>query len=244
MKLEWLAYGGRHLHLPDPQSPALRIRGLDIGHPGAASCVLRNVSFDLPMGAILALVGPNGSGKSTLLKTIAGLLRPRAGEIGVFGLKVGACHHRTSYLPQRSEINWDFPVTVERFVLAGRFVHCGWFLRPDRTDYAVVDAVLGELELTAIRKSPISDLSGGQCQRLLVARAVAQGADLLLLDEPLNAVDAPTRSIVGALLTKLQREGKSIIVSTHDIGRHDHPFDGVLALENGSLEAQPYVMAR
>ncbi len=244
MKLEWLAYGGRHLHLPDPAAPALRVRGLDIGHPGASSCVLRNVSFDLPMGAILALVGPNGSGKSTLLKTIAGLLRPRAGEIRVFGLKVGACHHRTSYLPQRSEINWEFPVTVERFVLAGRFVHCGWFLRPEPSDYAVVDAVLEELDLTAIRNSPISDLSGGQSQRLLVARAVAQGSDLLLLDEPLNAVDAQTRAVVGRLLTKLQREGKSMIVSTHDIGRHDHPFDGVLALDNGTLEARPYELVR
>ena len=243
MKVEWLAYGGRHLHAPDPSAPALRVRDLEVGYPGKVPSVLRGVSFDLSVGARLALVGANGSGKSTLLKTIAGLLPSRGGDIGVFGLRVGACHHRTSYLPQREEINWEFPVCVERFVLAGRYVHCGWLLRPDARDHAVVDSVLAELDLDAIRKSPIGDLSGGQRQRVMLARSVAQGADLLLLDEPLNAVDASTRAVVARLLTRLQKEGKSMIVSTHDVGLHDHPFDGLLALENGSLEALPYGMA-
>ncbi len=244
MKLEWLAYGGRHLHAPDPAMPALRVSELAVGYAQASEAVLSRVEFDLRVGAKLALVGANGSGKSTLLKTIAGLLKPRAGAIRVFGLAVGACHHRTSYLPQREEINWSFPVAVERFVLAGRFVHCGWLARPDANDHAVVESTLAELELSAVRRTPIGELSGGQKQRMLLARAVAQGSDLLLLDEPLNAVDASTRAIVARLLARLQREGKSMIVSTHDVGMHDHPFDGVLALEGGTLEVQPYALAR
>lgn len=243
MRVECLAYGGRHLHAPDPAMPALRVRGLEVGYGRAGGAVLTKVAFDLPVGARLALVGPNGSGKSTLLKTIAGLLEPRAGEIRVFGLKVGACHHRTSYLPQREEIVWSFPVSVERFVMAGRYVHCGWLTRPSATDRAVVGATLDELELTPLRHTPIAELSGGQKQRMMLARAVAQGSDLLLLDEPLNAVDAATRAIVARLLARLQAEGKSMIVSTHDVGLHDHPFDGVLALEGGRVEVQPYAVA-
>ncbi len=235
MKLEWLAYGGRHLHAPDPAAPALAVSELSVGYRGHDKPVLSSVSFTLPVGSRLALVGANGSGKSTLLKTIAGLLPIRVGTISVFGLKVRACHHRTSYLPQRDEINWDFPVSVERFVLAGRFVHCGWLTQPDADDHEVVAATLRELDIADIAKTPIGQLSGGQQQRTMLARSLAQGSDLLLLDEPLNAVDSATRALVGALLDRLQREGKSMIVSTHDVGTHDQPFDGVLTLDHGSV---------
>ncbi|MSR69295.1 MAG: ABC transporter ATP-binding protein [Phycisphaerales bacterium] len=233
--MEWLAYGGRHLHAPDPAAPALQVRDLAVGYPGSEKPVLSGVNFTLPIGSRLALVGANGSGKSTLLKTIAGLLPCRSGAIAVFGLKVRACHHRTSYLPQREEISWNFPVTVERFVLGGRYVHCGWLTSPDATDHAVVAETLDQLDITSIAKNPIDQLSGGQQQRVMLARALAQGSDLLLLDEPLNAVDGATRSLVGDVLARLQREGKSMIVSTHDVGTHDQPFDRVLTLEHGRV---------
>ncbi len=235
MKFEWLAYGGRHLHAPDPHAPALQVRDLAVGYRGSEKPVLSGVNFTLPVGSRLALVGANGSGKSTLLKTIAGLLASKSGSIGVFGLKVRACHHRTSYLPQREEISWSFPVSVERFVLGGRYVHCGWLTSADANDHAVVAATLEELDIMSIATNPIDQLSGGQQQRVMLARALAQGSDLLLLDEPLNAVDAATRALVGGVLARLQREGKSMIVSTHDVGVHDQPFDGVLTLENGSV---------
>ncbi|MSQ90724.1 MAG: ABC transporter ATP-binding protein [Phycisphaerales bacterium] len=233
--MECLAYGGRHLHAPDPAAPALRLADVTVGYRGIATPVLSGVSFTLPVGARLALVGPNGSGKSTLLKTIAGLIPCNRGEIGVFGLQVRACHHRTSYLPQREEIQWHFPVTVERFVLGGRFVHCGWLTKPDSADHAVVAATLQELDIVSIAREPIDQLSGGQQQRVMLARALAQGSDLLLLDEPLNAVDAATRTLVGRVLARLQKEGKSMLVSTHDVGTHDQPFDGVLLLEHGTV---------
>ncbi|MDA1261470.1 MAG: ABC transporter ATP-binding protein [Planctomycetota bacterium] len=235
MKAEWLAYGGRHLHAPDPKAPALRVSDLTVGYPGAEMPVLSGVNFTLPIGARLALVGANGSGKSTLLKTIAGLLPIKSGTISVFGLKVRACHHRTSYLPQRNEINWTFPVTVSRFVMAGRYVHCGWLTGLDANDRSVVQETLAQLDLSSIAQRTIGELSGGQQQRVLLARAVVQGSDLLLLDEPLNAVDSASRLLVSQLLDRLQRQGKSMIVSTHDVGIHDQPFDGILALENGTM---------
>ncbi len=235
MKYEWLAYGGRHLHAPDPMAPALRVTDVSVGYPGVQTPVLCGVNFTLPVGSRLALVGANGSGKSTLLKTIAGLLPIKSGTISVFGLKVRACHHRTSYLPQRDEINWRFPVTVSRFVMAGRYVHCGWLTSPDASDHSVVQETLAQLDLSNIALKAIGELSGGQQQRVLLARAVAQGSDLLLLDEPLNAVDSASRILVAQLLDRLQRQGKSMIVSTHDVGIHDQPFDGVLSLEHGAM---------
>jgi len=235
VKREWLAYGGLHLHAPDPAAPALRVVDLNVGYPGSNASVLYKVNFTLPAGSRLALVGPNGSGKSTLLKTIAGLLPIQSGEIAVFGLKVRACHHRTSFLPQREEINWRFPVDVLRFVTAGRYVHCGWLTRPDDHDHAVVRQILEQLDLISIAHKLIGELSGGQQQRVLLARSVAQGSDLLLLDEPLNAVDSASRLLVAQVLDRLQAQGKSMIVSTHDIGTHDHPFDGILSLEHGAL---------
>lgn len=234
MKDSALSYGGRHLHAPDPGAPALTLQAVAAGHPGATP-LLHDVNIVLPVGKRFALVGPNGSGKSTLLKTVAGLLPIRAGSIRVFGLRVGACHHRTSYVPQRQSINWDFPVDVRRFTLAGRFVHTGWLRRPAVECQRVVDDVLASLGLTEIASRPIGELSGGQQQRLLLARAAAQESDLLLLDEPLNAVDAASRLLVGALLDRLQRAGKSMIVSTHDVGTHDLPFDEVLSIEEGRV---------
>ncbi|NBX37426.1 MAG: ABC transporter ATP-binding protein [Planctomycetes bacterium] len=234
MKDTALSYGGRHLHAPDPGAPALALDGVVAGHSGALP-ILQDVSFALPVGKRFALVGPNGSGKSTLLKTVAGLLPVRGGNIRVFGLRVGACHHRTSYVPQRQSINWDFPLDVRRFTLAGRFVHTGWLRRPAVECQRVVDDVLASLGLTEIASRPIGELSGGQQQRLLLARAAAQESDLLLLDEPLNAVDAASRLLVGALLDRLQRAGKSMIVSTHDVGTHDLPFDEVLSIEEGRV---------
>ncbi|MSR43991.1 MAG: ATP-binding cassette domain-containing protein [Phycisphaerales bacterium] len=243
MKFEWLAYGGRHLHAPDPSAHALRLVDVSVGYPGSKDPVLSGVSFTLPVGARLALVGPNGSGKSTLLKSIAGLLPCVGGDIAVFGLKVRACHHRTSYLPQREEIAWQFPVTVQRFVLGGRYVHCGWFAKPDSHDHAVVQETLRELDIVSLQDAPIDQLSGGQQQRVMLARALAQGSDLLLLDEPLNAVDSATRTLVGKVLDRLQKAGKSMIVSTHDVGTHDQPFDGVLILENGSVREMAHAAA-
>ncbi|MFM7480062.1 MAG: metal ABC transporter ATP-binding protein [Planctomycetota bacterium] len=238
MKDTALSYGGRHLHAPDPSAPALALDSVAAGHLGAAP-ILHDVNFTLPVGKRFALVGPNGSGKSTLLKTVAGLLPLCDGNIRVFGLRVGACHHRTSYVPQRQSINWDFPVDVARFTLAGRFVHTGWLRRPSVKCQAVVEGVLASLGLTEIARRPIGELSGGQQQRLLLARAAAQESDLLLLDEPLNAVDAASRVLVGALLDRLQAAGKSMIVSTHDVGMHDLPFDDVLSIEDGTVHGGP-----
>lgn len=216
-------------------TPALALEALSVSYPGAVMPALCEVSLVVPSGVRLALVGANGSGKSTLLKAVAGLLRPDKGSIQIYGLPIGACHHRVAYLPQRGEIDWRFPVSLEHLVLAGRYVHLGWLRRPSRADRDLVAAVLERLGLADLAGRQISQLSGGQQQRALLARALVQEADLLLLDEPLSAVDAQSRRIIADTLAALRREGKTAIVATHHLDRLDEEFDRVVTLEDGRL---------
>ena len=233
-----LPYGHRRHVEAVPGAPALAARSVSVGYAGTADLALREVSLRVPAGSRVALVGPNGSGKSTLLKAVAGLLPVSAGEIAVYGNPVGACHHRLAYLPQRGEIDWRFPIGVRRFVMTGRYVHLGWLRRPDRKDREVVYEVMEDLGLAPLAERQIGQLSGGQQQRALLARALVQDGDLLLLDEPLNAVDAGTRRTISEVLSGLQRRGKTMVVATHDLASLASEFDGALYLREGR-EARP-----
>jgi manganese/zinc/iron transport system ATP- binding protein len=227
-----------------PQQPALQVRKLSAGHPGAEQPAIEAVSLTVPVGTRAALVGPNGAGKSTLLKAVAGLLPVRSGEIRIFGNPVGACHHRVAYLAQRGEIDWRFPISLRRLVLTGRYVHLGWLRRPRKHDWAIADAMLEQLGLADLAERQIGQLSGGQQQRALLARALAQQADLLLLDEPLNAVDAETREVVARVLDSLRCQGKTFVVATHDLGRLEADFDQALYLSGGrEVPAPPGTLA-
>jgi manganese/zinc/iron transport system ATP- binding protein len=144
-----------------------------------------------------------------------------------------------AYLPQRGDIDWTFPIPVSRFVLTGRYVHLGWFRRPGVRDRAIVTAVLARLGLGALADRQIGRLSGGQQQRALLARALAQEADLLLLDEPLNAVDAETKDIIYAVMADLRAEGKTLVVATHDLGRLADSFDSAAYLRDGEVVPPP-----
>jgi manganese/zinc/iron transport system ATP- binding protein len=194
---------------------------------------VRQVSLRVPPGTRVALVGPNGAGKSSLLKAVAGLLPVSGGAVRVYGNPVGACHHRVAYLPQRGDIDWKFPITVERLVLTGRYAHLGWFRWPGARDRQVTKQVMEKLGLTGLAGRQIGRLSGGQQQRALLARALAQGADLLLLDEPLNAVDADTCGVIRGVLKELQQKGKTLVVATHESGRLESDFDAVVHLREG-----------
>ena len=224
----------RHLD-PLPGEPALDIRNLIVEYPGRSLRSLDGVSLTVPIGARIALVGPNGSGKSTLLKAISGLLPVRGGSIRITGHPPGACHHRVAYLSQRSELDWRFPISVRALAMTGRYVHLGWLKRPGVNDGRIVDELLSRLELSGLGARQISQLSGGQQQRLLLARALAQESDLLLLDEPLNAVDARTRAIITTVLDQLRDKGKTVIAATHDLDRLSAEFDGALFLDEGKV---------
>lgn len=220
-------------------APALEIENLSLSYGGTRRLSLKNLSLCVPTGARVALVGHNGAGKSTLLKAIAALLPIRSGSIAIYGNPPGACHHRVAYLPQRGEIDWRFPVTLRKLVLTGRYVHLGWFKRPSQEDWRIADAMIDQLGLSDLRERQIGQLSGGQQQRAMLARALAQEADLLLLDEPMNAVDAETRAIINDVLSRLPQQNKTIVTATHDLSRLQTDFDGVLYLAEGREIAPP-----
>ena len=232
-----LNYGGRGHVAPVADAPALFVENLVVAYPGDKPS-LQGISLSVPRGARVALVGANGAGKSTLLKAIAGLLPVRRGTIRIYGNPVGACHHRVAYLAQRGLLDWRFPVSLERLVMTGRYVHLGWLRRPGKEDREIVRGALEQLGLDDLRTRQIGNLSGGQQQRALLARALAQDADLLLLDEPLNAVDAETRAVITEVLADLSAGGKTVLMATHDVGSLESDFDRALYLAEG-LEVPP-----
>ncbi len=235
--MRMLPYRGRGHLEPKPGCPPLR--AIEVTHrysPNEPPAVLR-VGLVVEHGSRVALVGANGAGKSTLLKIAAGLLHGYEGEVQVYGNPPGACHHRVAYLEQRADVDWRFPVTVQRMVLTGRYVHLGWMRRPGATDFEIARRAMARLGIEDLAERRIGDLSGGQQQRALLARALAQEADLLLFDEPLNAVDAATRDIVFDVLDELRERGKAIVMATHDLGRLAANFDHVVHFDAGRVKS-------
>jgi manganese/zinc/iron transport system ATP- binding protein len=229
------AYGGRRAARVDASAPALEALNVSVFYPGIDHPALHNVSLLAPLGSRVALVGPNGAGKSTLLKAIAGLLGTSSGVIHIYGQPLSTVRERLAYLPQRGELDWSFPISLRKLVLTGRYVHLGWLRRPTKYDWECADEAIERMQLSALAERQISQLSGGQQQRALLARALAQGADLLLLDEPLNAVDAATRQVVAGVLDGLHRQGKTIIAATHELNRLETDFDSALYLVDGRV---------
>ena len=199
--------------------PHLEIRNLSVTYPNGQAA-LDDVTLTLSAGSICGLVGINGAGKSTLFKSIMGFVKPEAGSVHIDGketrraLKAG----RIAYVPQSEEVDWNFPVRVKDVVRMGRYGHCGplRLLRPQ--DHEAVEAALARVGLSELRNRPISELSGGQRKRVFVARALAQAADIILLDEPFAGIDMTTEESLITLFRAMAGEGRLILVSTHNLG--------------------------
>jgi manganese/iron transport system ATP-binding protein len=179
--------------------------------------VLEGVTGTLAPGSALALIGPNGAGKTTLIKAILGLLPLTAGRIEVLETSPAEARARVAYVPQADALDQQFPVSVLQVVLMGRYRKIGWLRRPGKADRAAALAALEEVGLAARARDRFGVLSGGQRQRVLLARAVAQEAQLLLLDEPFNGVDATTTEALLAVLERLRADRVAVVMSTHDL---------------------------
>ena len=190
-------------------------------------------------GNRVALVGPNGAGKSTLLKAIAGLLPKKTGEIRWRGTSVKKWSREFAYLPQREEIDWSFPITVRGLVNMGRYPQTGWWRKFSDADEEAVEQALQSLELKDVEHRQIRELSGGQQQRAFLARAIAQDAHVLLLDEPFTGLDRNASILLGNLLEKLAGEGRLIIASHHDLESTSRLFDEVLVLKTRQIAFGP-----
>lgn len=181
---------------------------------------LRDASFELPTGTIAALVGVNGSGKSTLFKALMGFVPVASGDISILGGPVAKALKTNSvaYVPQAEEVDWSFPVLVEDVVMMGRYGHMGFFRHPRQADHEAVTNALQRVGMTEYRHRQIGELSGGQKKRVFLARALAQEAQVILLDEPFTGVDVQTEDAIIALLRAMRDEGRVMLVSTHNLG--------------------------
>ncbi|HEV7869517.1 MAG TPA: ABC transporter ATP-binding protein [Chthoniobacteraceae bacterium] len=200
---------------------------------------LHHLSFRVDCGRCVGLLGPNGAGKSTLLKSLAGLLPMETGAISFHGHAVTGATQDFAYLPQREQIDWDFPTTVRGLVEMGRFLRLGWWRTFRDEDRVAVDEAIAAMKLTELAHRQISALSGGQQQRAFLARALAQQAHVFLLDEPFTGLDKPTQDSLKLLLRGLRDDGKLIIASHHDLGSVPELFDEVLLLNGELIAAGP-----
>ncbi len=180
---------------------------------------LDDVSLELPAGRVTGLIGMNGAGKSTLFKAAMGVVRPRRGTVRLGGLDPAAARRRglVAYVPQSEDVDWAFPISVREVVMTGRYGRLGPTRRARAADHAAVDEALERVELAELAARQIGALSGGQRKRAFVARGLAQDARILLLDEPFAGVDKRSEAMIVALLRELAADGRTVLVSTHDL---------------------------
>src|SRR5690349_11205893 len=193
----------------------LEIENAHIGY--GEKIVLHDLSFQVPHGARVAVVGPNGAGKSTLFKALVGILPLKKGQVLIHGETLGTHKDCVAYVPQREDVDWRFPVTVQDVVMMGRFGQMGWWKQPRANDRQIVQKSLEQMGIADLTHHSIGQLSGGQQQRAFLARALAQEPHILLMDEPFTGVDATTQEATFGLLDHLREQQVTAIISTHDL---------------------------
>jgi ABC-type Mn2+/Zn2+ transport system ATPase subunit len=225
-----------HPAIHDETAPTLDLRGVTLRYDGAPALV--DVSFQVQRGDQVAVLGPNGAGKSTLFNVIAGILSPDQGSVRVYGSGPGG-HICVGYVPQRNRIDWRFPVNVADVVMMGRVGKIGWLRSPARRDWALVEEALAQVEMLPLAKRQIGELSGGQQQRVFLARALAQEAELLLLDEPLAGLDMPSQEAILRILARLRDHRITVLIATHDLNQAAEQFDKLMLLNRRLIAYGP-----
>ena len=217
-------------------APILNASELTVRYDGRLA--LDDVSFRLEVGERVAVVGPNGAGKSTLLKVIVGVLPAESGSVHIYGTRPRG-HTCIAYIPQRNQVDWSFPVNVGDVVMMGCIGKIGLFRQPRAEDWRFVRESLAAVGMVEYEKRHISELSGGQQQRVFIARALAQEAELMLLDEPLTGLDIPSQEAILNTFDELHARQVTLIVATHDLNLAESNFDRVMLLNKQMLGFGP-----
>ena len=210
-------------------APAIQVENLTVSY-GPIPALL-DVTLDIPSGQLVGVIGPNGSGKSTLLKAILGFVTPDFGNVKIFGEPAENAKGRVAYVPQRGAVDWDFPITVREVALMGRYGRVPWWRDLSAEDYQVADEALEMVRMEDFRDRQIGQLSGGQQQRVFMARAMAQGGEILLLDEPFAGVDAATEGAILDVLEETRTAGRTLVVVHHDLTTAAEYFDSLVLLK-------------
>jgi len=221
---------------PIADSP-LAIRGMTVSY-GEKPAVF-SVDMTVVEGAMTAIIGPNGAGKSTLLKAALGVIKPLAGQATVYGASLKAHRHRIAYVPQRASVDWDFPTRVLDVVMMGLYRELGLLRRVRARHIEKALACLERVGMADFSDRQIGQLSGGQQQRVFLARALAQNADLYLLDEPFAGVDAATEKAIISVLKSLKDEGKTVVAVHHDLATVAEYFDNVFLINTRKVAEGP-----
>lgn len=221
-------------------SQIIELNNVSVTYPNG-HLALEGVTASLPAGSICGLVGVNGAGKSTLFKAIMGFVKPTSGHVTIMGHAVSDAlkQNLVSYVPQTEEVDWNFPVLVEDVVMMGRYGHMGFLRRPAKSDHIAVDEALERVNMTDFKNRQIGELSGGQKKRIFVARALAQGGKVILLDEPFTGVDIKTEEQLITLFRTLAEAGSLILVSTHNLGSVPSFCDEVMLVKKQLLAYGP-----
>lgn len=201
--------------------------------------VLWDVDYDAPARSLIAIVGPNGAGKSTLIKACLGIVPRASGTVEFWGRPYKEVYQRIGYVPQRGSVDWDFPVSAQEVVAMGRYGKIGWCRGVRKSDIAKSRACLEQVGMLDFADRQINQLSGGQQQRVFLARALAQEADLYVMDEPFAGVDAATEKAIIQILKNLKESGKTVVCVHHDLVSVPEYFDHVLLLNTRVIAAGP-----
>ena len=210
------------------QKTHIKVKGLSVSY--GTKRVLTNIHLDIESGNTYGVIGPNGAGKSTLFKSILGLIEFNAGSVEVLGDEIDDVRKQIAYVPQKDEVDWSFPATVEDIVLMGRYPYKKVFENINKEDRKIAQNAMEQLGITHLSKRQIGKLSGGQQQRVFLARALCQEAKIIFLDEPFVGVDITTEEKIIQILKELAQKGNTILVVHHDLSTVENYFDKVILL--------------
>ncbi|WP_077602919.1 metal ABC transporter ATP-binding protein [Oceanobacillus sojae] len=219
------------------KSIAFSVQDLTVSY--GEQTALKNINFQVEKGKLVGVIGPNGAGKSTLMKASLGLISKDHGTIEFYGKPVKQMRENIAYIPQRNNIDWDFPINVLDTVVLGTYPKLGVFHRPKKADRKRAQACLAQVGLQKFSKRQIGELSGGQQQRVFLARALAQQTEIFFFDEPFVGIDASSEETIIHILKKLRDEGKTVIVIHHDLSKAQEYFDDLVLINQDLIEAGP-----
>jgi manganese/iron transport system ATP-binding protein/manganese/zinc/iron transport system ATP- binding protein len=213
----------------DNVRPAIEVGNLTVSY--GPKPALLDVSLRIEPGLLIGVIGPNGAGKSTFIKAILGFVKRDMGSVTIQGVAAEKARGRVAYVPQRGSVDWDFPICVKEVAMMGRYGHVPWYRDPSEKDWRIVDEALEMVRMSEFKERQIGQLSGGQQQRVFMARALAQGADILLLDEPFAGVDAATERAILDVLENAKAAGRTLVVVHHDLATAAEYFDRLILIK-------------
>lgn len=213
---------------------SLEVKNLTVSYSNKIA--LTDVNFSMESGKLVGIIGPNGSGKSTLMKAVLNLTAKDSGQVRIDEKSIEKVRKNISYIPQRSNIDWDFPILVRDTVLLGTYPKLGLFKRPKAKEKKIAEEALKKVGMEDFADKQIGELSGGQQQRVFLARSLAQDADILFMDEPFVGIDIHSEEIIINILKELRDQGKTLFVIHHDLTKVEDYFDKLI-LVNKELVA-------